>query len=159
MHGTAKDDKNMARRSIQKVNYGFNTRRAVGSALTDDAEGAQDMDNDELADGMTGLRFGEEGDGEQDNVEDDTDLNPNILSNVWEDRWAAIDAMDISVVRKSVEASRYRKLLLNKYVLAKVRELKRVSHQQFERTDRSSAAVDNYQRICNEFETLCLLYK
>ena len=94
---------------------------------------------------MAGLRFGEEGDGEQDNVEDDTDLNPNILSNVWEDRWAAIDAMDISVVRKSVEASRYRKLLLNKYVLAKVRELKRVSHQQSERTDRSSVDVADWQ--------------
>ena len=56
------------------------------------------MDDDKLADSMAGLRFEEEGDGEQDNIADDTDLHPNILSNVWEDGWAAIDAMDIPSV-------------------------------------------------------------
>ena len=98
MHGTAHDDANVARRAIQDVYSGFNTRRAVDSALADDAAGAQDIDNDELTDGMAGLRFGEEGDVEQDDVTDDKDLNPNILNNVWEDGWAAIAATDIPFV-------------------------------------------------------------
>ena len=57
----ADDDANVAQREIQDVYSGFNTRRAVDSALADNADGAQDMDDDGLADGMAGLRFGEEG--------------------------------------------------------------------------------------------------
>ena len=82
------DRENVAQRATQKVLVysGCNLRRAVDSALADDTERVQDMDDNDTGDGMAGLKFREEGDYEQDNVQDDTDLNPNIFFNVWRDR-------------------------------------------------------------------------